>query len=501
MTAGPVAELKGIVKAFPGVVANDGVDLSLRLGEVHALLGENGAGKTTLMSILTGIYRPDAGEVFIDGDEVHWRSPKQAIDAGIGMVHQHFRLVRPFTVAENVLLGHGGGFRLARSEVEAKVADLAEHYGLPVKPAARIWQLSVGEQQRVEILKALFREARILVLDEPTAVLTPQESEGLFETLRKMAAEGRTVVFISHKLDEVMSVADRVTVLRAGKRVVTVDRAATGKAELARWMMGREIAFRVEREPHPPGDVRLRIAGLRALGDLGLTVVNDVSIEVRAGEILGVAGVAGNGQRELAEAVAGVRSIEAGRIEIGGRDVTRASTAERIRAGLAYVPEDRLGVGLVGSMDATANAALKGFERFRRGPFFDRRAADEHTEALVQGFDIKMATIKAPVRLMSGGNVQKLLLARELSSRPQVLIASQPTAGLDVGATQSVREILMSQRDSGTGVLLVSEDLDELLALSDRVAVMYEGRIMGVLDAAQADRERVGLMMAGTGAG
>jgi general nucleoside transport system ATP-binding protein len=498
MTDGPVAELRGIVKAFPGIVANDHVDLSLSAGEVHALLGENGAGKSTAMSILTGIYRPDAGQVLIDGAAVEWRSPKQAIDAGIGMVHQHFRLVQPFTVAENILLGADGGFRLERSQVERQVGELAGRYGLHVNPSARIWQLSVGEQQRVEILKALYREARILILDEPTAVLTPQEAERLFRTLRQMAAEGRTVVFISHKLDEVMSVADRVTVLRGGKRVATVDRADTSKAELARLMVGRDVSFRIDRGAGSAGEVRLRVEGLSAIGDLGLKAVDDVAFEVKAGEILGLAGVAGNGQRELTEAIAGIRAVDSGRIDIGGTDVTRRSTAERIRSGLAYVPEDRLGVGLVGSMDATANAVLKRVRRFSRGPFFDQRAADAVTDELVQRFDVKMATSKAPVRLMSGGNIQKLLLARELSSDPQVIIASQPTAGLDVGATQSVREILSEQRDGGTAVLLVSEDLDELLALADRIAVMYEGRIMGVVDVEGADRERIGLMMAGT---
>jgi general nucleoside transport system ATP-binding protein len=498
MTEAPVVELRGIVKAFPGVVANDGVDLSLRTGEVHALLGENGAGKTTLMSVLAGIYRPDAGEVRIDGREAHWRSPRQAIDAGIGMVHQHFRLVHPFTVAENVLLGADGGFRLARADVEAKVADLADRYGLPVKPSARIWQLSVGEQQRVEILKALYRESRVLILDEPTAVLTPQEAERLFRTLRQMAAEGRTVVFISHKLDEVMAVADRITALRRGKRMATVDRSETTKGELARLMVGRDVSFRIERSPHEVGDVRLRVEGLRVTGDLGLISVDDVSFEVRAGEILGIAGVAGNGQPELTEAIAGTRAIEVGRVEIGGRDVTGASTAERIKAGLAYVPEDRLGVGLIGSMDAVANTVLKRVGRFRRGVFLDRRAAEEQAERLIESYDVKMATLKGPVRLMSGGNVQKLLLARELSSEPQLLIAAHPTAGLDVGATQSVREILRSQRDSGTGVLLLSEDLDELFALSDRIAVIYEGRLMGIVDAEHADMHTVGLMMAGT---
>ena len=500
----PVVELRGIVKRFPGVLANDHADLALEPGEVHSLLGENGAGKTTLMCVLAGIYRPDEGTVLVDGAETVWRSPGQAIEAGIGMVHQHFRLVRPFTVAENVLLGTEGGIRLSRAEVESRVAALAEEYGTAVKPSARVWQLSVGEQQRVEILKALFRDARVLILDEPTSVLTPQEAERLFETLRRMAAEGRTVVFISHKLDEVMAVSDRISVLRAGRRVDTLARADATKASLARLMVGRDVVLRVTRtsQRSAGGDdvAALRVSNLDALNDLGLAALRKANLEVKGGEILGVAGVAGNGQRELAEVIAGLRPPTSGRVEIGGRDITHASTAGRITAGLAYVPEDRLGTGLVRSMDCTSNVLLKrvGRGRFARGPLLDMGAAEELTVELVRSFDVKVPSLRAPVGLMSGGNIQKLLLARELSSEPRVLIAAQPTAGLDVGATEAIHNILLRQRANGVAILLISEDLEELLTLADRILVMYEGRVMGVVDAGDADRERLGLMMAGT---
>ncbi|MBA2365719.1 MAG: ABC transporter ATP-binding protein [Actinobacteria bacterium] len=493
-------ELRGIVKRFPGVVANSNIDLELRHGEVHALLGENGAGKSTLMSVLAGIYQPDAGSILIDGEPIALRSPRDAIQAGIAMVHQHFRLVKPFTVAENVLLGARTSWLLSPGRLEAEVADLAQQAGLKASPSARIWQLSVGEQQRVEILKALYRKARVLILDEPTAVLTPQEAEALFVTLRSMAADGRTVVFVSHKLSEVMSVADRITVLRGGKHVGTLETASTDEHRLAHLMVGRDIAFESARAPGEAGEIVLRVDDLHALSDLGLPAVRGASLSVRAGEILGLAGVAGNGQRELAEALAGTRPPTRGRIELYGADLTRASARRRIEAGLAYVPEDRLGTGLVGAMDATANVMLKSLSKHRRGPLLDYRSAARRTKDLVEQFGIKMSSLDAPVRLMSGGNLQKLLLARELSSSPRVVIAAHPTAGLDVGATEAVHELLLEQRASGVGILLISEDLDELLMLSDRIAVMYEGEIAGEVSADDADLERIGLMMGGTGA-
>ncbi|MDQ3784230.1 MAG: ABC transporter ATP-binding protein [Actinomycetota bacterium] len=491
-------ELRGIVKRFPGIVANDDIDLTVARGEVHALLGENGAGKTTLMSILSGAYRPDAGSLWIRGQSMSFRSPKQAIEAGIGMVHQHFRLVQPLSVAENVLLGAPSSFRLADKATEGRVAELAGAYGIQVNPSAKVWQLSVGEQQRVEILKALFREASVLILDEPTAVLTPQEATHLFSIMRKIASEGRAVIFISHKLDEVMAVADRVTVLRAGRKVATLAVGDSDKSELARLMVGREVMFRVARSEHPAGAPRLNVTGLVATGDLGLPALRDVTLEVRAGEILGVAGVAGNGQRELTEVIAGLRTAGSGTVTIGGRDLSAATPAERIAAGLGYVPEDRLGTGLVPSLGCIDNVMLKRMDRFAKGVFINKQAAETATSELVDRFEVQTSSLQAPMSLMSGGNIQKLLLARELSAKPEVLVVAQPTAGLDVGATEAIRQLLLEQRDAGVAVLLVSEDLDELLSLCDRIAVMYEGKVMGVVDAGEADRERIGLMMAGT---
>jgi simple sugar transport system ATP-binding protein len=496
----PVVELRGIVKRFPGVVANDGADLALDRGEVHALLGENGAGKTTLMSVLSGIYRPDAGTVMIDGRPVTFRTPRNALEAGIGMVHQHFHLVQPFTVAENVLLGVEGRFRVARQSTDQRVAQLAETYGLKVDPSARIWQLSAGEQQRVEILKALFRDARILILDEPTAVLTPQEAERLFETLRRMAAEGRTVVFITHKLDEVMAVADRITVLRAGRRVATTPRDDTDKRTLASLMVGREVSARSERGDASAQDTCLSVHDLEAIGDRGLQVLHGVGFDVRRGEILGIAGVSGNGQRELTEVIAGIRQRSSGVVEMDGVDISDQSPAGRIALGLSYVPEDRLGMGLVGSMDCVSNIMLKrsGDDALTRGPFVDVGEAEKLTKSLVDSFDVQTPSIRAPVRLMSGGNIQKLLLARELSSQPKLLVASQPTAGLDVAAARAVHDLILEQRAKGVAILLVSEDLDELLSLADRILVLYEGRVMGIVTGEQADRAKLGLMMAGT---
>ena len=498
LTAEGAVELRDIVKRFPGIVANDHVDLTVVPGEVHALLGENGAGKTTLMNILSGAYRPDGGGLTIGGRGLSFRSPKQAIEAGVGMVHQHFRLVQPLSVAEHVLLGAPSSFRLADKATERRVAELAEEYGIRVNPSAKIWQLSVGEQQRVEILKTLFREARVLILDEPTAVLTPQEAAHLFSIMRKIASEGRAVIFISHKLDEVMAVADRVTVLRAGRKVATLAVAESDKSELARLMVGREVMFRVDRSDRAAGNLRLEIADLSATGDLGLPALRGVSLEVRAGEILGIAGVAGNGQRELTETIAGLRPASSGTVAIGGRDLTAASPAERIAAGLGYVPEDRLGTGLVSTLGCVDNVMLKRTSEFARGAFIDKQAAETTTARLIDRFDVKTSSLHAPVSLMSGGNIQKLLLARELSAEPEVLVVAQPTAGLDVGATEAIRRLLLEQRDAGVAVLLVSEDLDELLSVCDRIAVMYEGRVMGVIEAEEAERDQLGLMMAGT---
>ena len=492
--------LRGIDKAFYGVHANAAVDFDLAWGEVHALLGENGAGKSTLCSIVAGLYRPDAGLVLLGGEEQNFRSPADSLAAGIGMVYQHFKLVSNLTVAENIALGHPGTpFRLSRRRARALTLELAGRYGLPVDPDARIWQLSVGEQQRVEILKLLHRDVRILILDEPTAVLTPQEAEALFATVRVMTGEGRAVVFVSHKLDEVMEVSDRITVLRDGHNAGTLPVAEADPAGLARMMVGREFSFPERAGAPTPGAVVLAVEGVRVMGDRDLEAVSAVSFAVREGEIVGVAGVSGNGQRELAEAIAGVRRLDAGRVEIGGVDATRLSPRRRIAAGLGFVPEDRLGMGLAPGLGIVDNLALRGYRSppMSRGPVLDRDEMERHADDLVERFDVRGIRGRLPVRLLSGGNLQKALLAREIEHRPKVLIAAAPTRGLDVGATTAVRSHLLAQREAGAGVLLISEDLEELLALSDRMLVIHDGEIVGEVAGEGADPDEIGLMMAG----
>ena len=495
----------GITKRFPGVVANEGVRFEALAGEVHALLGENGAGKTTLSNILTGLYRPDEGAIELYGEEVQFHSPRDALDAGICMVHQHFRLVSPFTVAENVVLGdhrrEGRAFVLQHGGIERRVAELGERYGMRVDPRARIWQLSVGEQQRVEILKALYREARILVMDEPTAVLTPQEAEALFATLRSMAEDGRTVIFISHKLHEVKAVADRVTVLRGGRTVDTVLAAESTLRSLASLLVGHEIdeARRVPRVAPVGPDVVLRLDGVSALGDRGSLAVRDVSLDIRAGEVVGVAGVAGNGQRELAEVVYGMRDAAEGKIEVRGRALRTGDPRAAIAAGIAHVPEDRLGTGLSPSLSVAANTVIKSYRTapVARGPLVSVRRMREAGQSVIDRYDVKTPGPNTPVRQLSGGNLQKLVLGREFDGSPSVLIAAQPTRGLDVGAIETVHGYLREAASKGVAVLLISEDLDEIRALADRIAVMYEGAILGELDAADADVEEIGLLMAG----
>ena len=497
----PALAARGVTKRFPGgVVANEAVDLDVAPGEVHALLGENGAGKSTLSNVLTGLYRPDEGHVEIDGNPVAFRSPRDAIEAGIGMVHQHFRLVETFTVAENVALGRRGP--LARRASAALVRDLGDRYGLPVDPSARIWQLSVGEQQRVEILKALSRDARVLILDEPTAVLTPHEAEALFAVLRRMTGEGRSVVFISHKLDEVRAVADRVTVLRDGRAEGTRLLADATSRELARLMVGRDVVLSADRMPRrrPPGDeVVLRVHGVEAAGDRGEPALRGIDLTVHAGEVLGICGVAGNGQRELAEVIAGGRHATAGTVEIAGTPMGRPDPRRAHRAGLGIIPEDRLHTGLAPSLPVEDNLALLAHRHppLAAGPFVRRRRLRERARALIDEFDIRTPGPTTPTRLLSGGNVQKVLLARELSARPRVLLAASPSRGLDVGAIETVRDLIVSAADDGVGVLLLSEDLDEILSLADRVAVIYEGRILSELDRADADVEDLGLLMGG----
>ncbi len=497
--------MTGITKRFPGVLANDAVDFDAAAGEVHALLGENGAGKSTLSNILTGLYRPDEGEISVYGETAQFDSPSDAIDAGIGMVHQHFRLVPPFTVAENIILGEhrpeARSFVVRPGRIERRVAALGERYGIAVDPRARVWQLSVGEQQRVEILKALYREARILILDEPTAVLTPQEAEALFETLRAMAREGRTVIFISHKLHEVKAVADRVTVLRGGRNVATLTTADATRRELAALMVGREVelARRVERLTPPGESPALSVEGLCVRGDRGEAAIRTVTVVVREGEIVGVAGVAGNGQRELAEAITGMRPPSSGSVRVGGRKLRTGDPRVAIAAGIAHVPEDRLGTGVAAGLSIAENAVIKSYRQrgISRGPILNWGMIREVARDLILRYGVVTPGPNLRARDLSGGNLQKLVLGREFSSTPKVLIAASPTRGLDVGAIETVHAYLRQAAESGVAVLLISEDLDEIRALADRIVVVYEGELTGEFDPGTATVEEIGLAMAG----
>jgi len=491
----PAVELRGITKRFGDLVANDGVDLSVARGEVHALLGENGAGKSTLMRILYGLARPDAGSILSGGEPVAIHSPKDAIAAGIGMVTQHFALVRPMTVAENVVLGRTEGVRVQLPAAQAKVAAAAERFGIRVDPLARVGDLSVGEQQRVEILKALYRDCRVLILDEPTAVLVPQEVDALFVTLRRLCRDGIAVVFISHKLNEIRAISNRVTVLRRGVVVGTRVTGEIDDRELASLMVGR-ATFGVQRRPGAAaGAPVLQVDGLGALGRQGLPALRELTFDVRAGEILGVAGVSGNGQTELVDVLCGMRRASAGSVTVAGADVTSAVPARVVAAGVGRIPEDRH-AAVVSELSVAHNLALEHLSEFRRGFQLDNRRLREHAESLIESFTIK-ARPEDPIGTLSGGNLQKVILARVLSREPKLLVVSQPTRGLDVAATEYVRQQLLEQRERGAGVLLVSEDLDELLALADRLIVLYEGRIVGEVAAGEAEPEQLGLLMAG----
>jgi len=495
----PAVELDGIWKRFPGVIANAGASLTVRPGTVHAVLGENGAGKTTLMNCLAGVYLPDEGAVRIDGNEMKFSSPADALSAGVGMVHQEFRLVPTFTVAENVVLGSAPRL-ISRTEINKSVAELAERFGFSAEPDRPIWQLSMGERQRVEILKALWRDARVLILDEPTAVLTPQEAEDLGRVLRQMVSEGRSVIFISHKLDEVTSFCDEATILRGGATVAaSVDIHDVDSADLAELMVGeseKSTEANAERTTGM-GDVVLSVDHVSVIDSRGLRAVDDVSIEVRAGEIVGVAGVAGNGQRQLTDAIAGLESCLSGTITLLGDDLTTAPPRARFGAGLAYVPEDRLGVGLAPKLPITENAVMRDYRQMSRGPILLWERAKEFSARLVDAFEVKVGRVEDRLASLSGGNLQRLLLGRELSSSPKVVVASQPTRGLDVHGVAAIQRLLIEQRDQGVGVLMVSEDLDELLVLSDRIVVMSEGRIAGVFDPREATRAEIGAAMAG----
>ncbi len=494
-------EMRGIVKRFPGVIANDGVDFDLRVGEVHALLGENGAGKSTLMNVLDGIYRPDAGEILVFGRPVEFRSPRDAIAAGLGMVHQHFALVPTQTVTENVLLGlPRPRFRLDARRYDDEIADLADRHGLAVDPRARIWQLSVGEQQRVEILKMLYRGARILILDEPTAVLAPQEAADLFRTLRSMVVDGTSVVFISHKLAELAQIADRVTVMRRGKVTAAgIPTAETTTPGLARLMVGREVLEMIERAPFVPGPVVLAMRDVEAESDRGRPALREISLDVRSGEILGVAGVAGNGQSELAQVLTGLRRCSAGSITVNGVEVGNRTPRDTIVQHVAHVPEDRTGVGTAPNLSIADNLIMKSYRDapVARRWSIDTGAVRRFANRLRETYAIAAPSVDTEARLLSGGNLQRLILAREIASVPRLLVAVQPTRGLDVGAIATVHRLLLDQRQAGSATILISEDLDEILALADRVAVIYEGRLVGLYDAAEAEIGEIGLRMTG----
>jgi general nucleoside transport system ATP-binding protein len=497
MGAIPMVEMIKITKKFPGVIANDGVSFAVNAGEVHALLGENGAGKSTLMSVLTGLYRPDTGEIRISGKKVELLSPRDAVHNGIGMVHQHFKLVPPFTAAENIMLGlHGLKEIYNVKKIEAEILKCSEQYGLAIDPHAKIWQLSVGEQQRVEIVKMLVRGAEILILDEPTAVLTPQESAELYKTLRSMASHNKAVIVISHKMNEVMENTDNITVLRDGKNVGTVQTGLTTETELAKMMVGRDIIRKIEKEKFPKGGRVLEVQNISAIGDRGRLTLKKVSLKIKAGEILGIAGVAGNGQKDLAEVIAGLRQVKSGQMFIGEQNCTGTSCQRLIDAGVSYIPEDRMTTGLVPNLNAFENMVLKSYRQMQ-GWFINWAKIRAITNELIERFDIKVSSPSYPIKMMSGGNLQKLLLAREIESNPNLIVAVYPMRGLDIGATESIRKLLLEQRKSGKAILLISEELEELFELADRIAVLHAGEIMGIVNPTDTTIEALGMMMAG----
>ena len=498
-----VLELKGITKEFPGVLANDRVDLDLRRGEVHALLGENGAGKSTLMNILYGLYSPDGGEILVKGERVRFHDPGDAIEHGIGMVHQHFMLIPVMSVAENIVLAtepRRAGILLDYDAAERRVRDLADAFNFHIDPHARIEDISVGQQQRVEILKALYRGADVLILDEPTAVLTPQEALELFGILRNLTREGMSVIFITHKLHEVLEIADRITVLRRGKKIDTVEKEGATEEQLARLMVGREVLLRVEKPPHATGETLLEVENLSVLDDRGLPAVRDVSLEVRAGEIVGIAGVDGNGQTELIDAVTGLRRPESGRVAVAGEDVTNGNARDVLDAGMGHIPQDRHRRGLVLDFTLAENIALHDYKLepdSRFGWLFPGRLI-ARARRLLQAFDVRGGGPTTKASALSGGNQQKVVVAREVERDPRVLLAAQPTRGLDVGAIEFVHRRLVEERDQGRAILLVSLELEEILSLSDRILVMFEGRIVGEYTP-DVSAEELGVAMIGGG--
>ena len=500
-TAPVVLELRGITKAFPGVVANDAVDFDLRDGEVHALLGENGAGKSTLMNVLYGLYHPDDGEILVSGETVRMSSPREAIDRGIGMVHQHFMLIPVMTVAENIVLAvepKQAGIFLDTREAERRVREISERFGLAVDPHAKVQDITVGQQQRVEILKALYRGAEILVLDEPTAVLTPPEAKELFEIIRSLTAQGKSIVFITHKLNEVLEIADRITVLRRGKLVETLPAAGATENGLARLMVGRDVLLSVEKTPSEPGEPLLQVEDLHVFDDRGLEKVRGISLEVAAGEIVGIAGVDGNGQTELIDALTGLRRPQEGRVLVDGKDVTSGSAHHHYDAGLGHIPEDRQRRGLVLDFTIAENIAVHDFRAApasRLGWLFPRRLVQRAAQ-LIREFDVRGGGPQTRASALSGGNQQKVILAREIARDPRVLLAAQPTRGLDVGAIEFVHRRLIEERDEGRAVLLVSLELEEVISMADRILVIYEGEIVGEFPPSVTEEE-LGVAMTG----
>ncbi len=502
-----LVELKNITKKFGALIANDKVNLSIEKGEIHALVGENGAGKTTLMNVFYGLYQPDFGKIYLNGTEIHMANPKTAISLGIGMVHQHFMLIPPLTVAENIVLGEEPGNFLTynKSKAISEVQQISEKHGLNVDPAALVSTLSVGTEQRVEILKLLYRRASILIFDEPTAVLTPQETKDLFRIFNSLKKEGKTIVFISHKLKEVMEISDRITVMRQGKTVGVLVKEKTSEAEIARLMVGRDVLFIPDKEVFPKGDVVLEVQNLQAVNDRHLPALQGVSFTVKAGEILGVAGVAGNGQTELAEVLTGLRSVKNGKIFLKGQDVTQDSPGEKIKLGIAHilgiahVPEDRHKRGLILDFPVAYNLILGSQNKlpFSKNLILDSQAIQNFAKEKIVEFDIRPGNENLPARYLSGGNQQKVVIAREFSRDPSFLVISQPTRGVDVGGIEFIHHQILSMKKKGKAILLISLELDEILNLSDRIAVLYNGKIMKILERAAATEEQLGLLMAG----
>ena len=496
----PILEMKGITKRFPNVVANDRVDLELYPGEVLALLGENGAGKSSLMNVVAGLYRADEGEIFIRGKRVEINSPRDSMNLGVGMVHQNFMLVDTMTVAENIILGLPDiPFRVDMEKVNERIRELSEKYNLQVDPESYIWQLSVGEQQRVEILKLIYRGAEILILDEPTAVLTPQESKELNRVLQQMTSEGKSAVFITHKMEEVMAFSNWVRVLNKGRLVTVKETQKTNPKELAQLMVGRDVLFRLAKKERQTGDVILDLKDVQALDDKGLPALQSISLQIRAGEIMGVAGVAGNGQKQLVEVLTGLRKITGGQIRIFGEEMANKNPLEIINCGVSHIPADRIARGVAGDMSVAGNLAMKCYRKpplVKRGILHPRRIIDL-AKRMIDMFRIDTPTPQTHAKFLSGGNIQKIILAREIDACGGVLIAAYPSRGLDVGATEYIRSQMIEQSECGTAILLISEDLEELMTVADKIMVLYEGRIMDILASSEANTEQIGLLMAG----